>query len=101
MEPIIVGIAGVIIAGIIQGIGYYFNRKSGLGEAQSAYQGVLEGLNETMTSRVSDLEVQVSKLVETNERLESKIDDLEGQVRVLTRENYDLFRRLQDAGVKV
>jgi len=100
MEAIIVGMFGVLTAGIVQGIGYYFNRKSGLSDAQEAYQGVLEGMNKTMASRVADLEKQVEKLVAKNESLEAKVDDLEGQVRELTRENLDLSRRLIAAGVK-
>ncbi len=101
MEAIIVGGFGVACAAVVQGIGYYFNRKSGLSDAQGAYQGVLEGMNKTMTSRVSDLERQVEKLITKNETLETKIDDLEGQVRDLTRENLELARRLLAAGVKL
>lgn len=100
MEAIIVGIVGVFSAGVVQAIGYYFNRKSGLSDAQEAYQGVLEGMNKTMTTRITDLERQVEKLVAKNEALEAKVDDLEGQVRDLTRENLDLARRLLEAGVK-
>lgn len=100
MEAIAVGIFGVMCAGIIQSIGFYFNRKSGLSEAQNAYQGVLEGMNKTMTNRVTELERSVEKLVTRNEVLEAKVDDLQGQVRDLTRENLDLARRLLDAGVK-
>ena len=100
METIIVGAFGVLVAGIVQGIGYYFNRKSGLSDAQEAYQGVLEGMNKTMTSRVTDLERQVEKLVSKNEALETKVEDLESQVRELTRENLTLARRLIEAGVK-
>lgn len=100
MEAIIVGAFGVACAALVQGVGYYFNRKSGLSDAQEAYQGVLEGMNKTMTSRVSDLERQVERLIAKNESLEEKVDDLEGQVRELTRENLDLARRLLAAGVK-
>lgn len=100
MEALIVGAFGVLTAAVVQAIGYWFNRKSGLSEAQEAYQGVLEGMNKTMTSRVSDLEKQVEKLVAKNEALETKVQDLEGQVRELTRENLDLSRRLLEAGVK-
>jgi cell division protein FtsB len=71
-----------------------------LSDAQGAYQGVLEGMNKTMTSRVADLERTVEKLAARNEALEGKVDDLEGQVRDLTRENLDLARRLLQAGVK-
>lgn len=100
MEAIVVGAFGVACAAIVQAVGYYFNRKSGLSDAQEAYQGVLEGMNKTMTSRVAELERAVDKLVRKNEDLESKVDDLEGQVRDLTRENLDLARRLLAAGVK-
>lgn len=100
MEAIIVGGFGVACAAIVQGIGYYFNRRSGLSDAQEAYQGVLEGMNKTMTNRVSDLERQVERLITRNEALEEKVGDLEGHVRDLTRENLDLARRLLAAGVK-
>lgn len=100
MEAITVGIFGVLCAAIVQAIGYFFNKKSGLGDAQKAYQGVLEGMNKTMTNRVTDLERTVEKLVAKNEDLEHKVDDLQDQVRDLTRENLDLARRLLQAGVK-
>lgn len=100
MEAIIVGIVGAIAAITVQGIGYILNRKSGLSEAQSAYQDTLEGMNSALTNRVSDLERNVDTLTKKNEALEARVEELTKEVRDLTAENLDLLRRLVDAGIK-
>lgn len=100
MEAIIVGIVGAFGAIIVQGVGFYFNRKSGLSEVQEAYQETLEGMNKTMTTRVSDLEKVVDRLTQRNKTLETKVDELERQVRNLTIENLELSRQLLNAAVK-
>jgi hypothetical protein len=100
MEVIIVGVVGAISAVIVQGIGFFFNRKSGLSEAQEAYQGTLEGMNKALTGRVTELEKTVADLSHKNELLEQRVEDLTRQVRDLTVENLDLLRRLVDAGIK-
>jgi predicted RNase H-like nuclease (RuvC/YqgF family) len=100
MEVIIVGVVGAISAIIVQGIGFFLNRKSGLSEAQEAYQGTLEGMNKALGSRVTELEKTVTSLTEKNERLEERVEDLTRQVRDLTVENLDLLRRLVAAGIQ-
>lgn len=100
MEVIIVGVVGAISAVIVQGIGFFLNRKSGLSEAQEAYQGTLEGMNKALTGRVVELEKSVSELTHKNELLEQRVEELTRQVRDLTVENLDLLRRLVDAGIR-
>jgi predicted RNase H-like nuclease (RuvC/YqgF family) len=100
MEAIIVGVVGALAAIIVQGIGYVLNRKSGLSEAQNAYQDTLEGMNKALTNRVNDLERNVEQLSKRNEALEQRVEELTKEVRDLTAENLDLLRRLVDAGIK-
>jgi chromosome segregation ATPase len=100
MEVIIVGVVGAVSAIVVQGLGFFFNRKAGLSEAQEAYQGTLEGMNRALGTRVDELEKTVVQLTEKNEKLEERVEDLTRQVRDLTVENLDLLRRLVDAGIK-
>jgi predicted RNase H-like nuclease (RuvC/YqgF family) len=100
MEVIIVGVVGAISAIVVQGIGFFLNRKSGLSEAQEAYQDTLEGMNKALGSRITELEKQVADLTHKNEVLSVQVDQLSKEVRDLTVENLDLLRRLVDAGVK-
>lgn len=100
MEVIIVGVVGAISAIIVQGIGFFLNRKSGLSEAQEAYQDTLEGMNKALTGRVTELEKSVGDLTKKNEALETRVEELTRQVRDLTVENLDLLRRLVDAGIR-
>jgi predicted RNase H-like nuclease (RuvC/YqgF family) len=92
MEAIIVGVVGAVAAIVVQTIGFVLNRRSGLSEAQEAYQGTLEGMNKAMSTRVADLEKIVDRLSKQNEALEEKVEDLERQVRELTAENLELRR---------
>ena len=96
MEVIVVGIVGAISALMVQVAGFWLNRKSGLSEAQEAYQGTLEGMNKTLGARITDLERQIGALEHRNELLENKVADLTRQVRDLTVENLQLLRRLAD-----
>jgi len=100
MEVIIVGVVGAISAVIVQGIGFFLNRKSGLSEAQEAYQDTLEGMNKALGTRITELEKTVVQLTAKNQNLEEKVEDLTKQVRELTVENLDLLRRLVDAGIR-
>jgi predicted RNase H-like nuclease (RuvC/YqgF family) len=100
MEVIIVGVVGAISAIVVQGIGFFLNRKSGLSEAQEAYQDTLEGMNKALGTRITELERQVADLTRKNEALSTQVDQLSKEVRDLTVENLDLLRRLVDAGVK-
>jgi len=97
MEAIIVGLVGAASALAVQGVGYYFNRKSGLAPVQEAYQDTLEGMNKALGTRVTELEKTVSTLTAQNEKLAEKVTDLEAEVRRLTRENYDMARELLKA----
>lgn len=99
MEVIIVGVVGAISAIIVQGIGFVLNRKSGLSEAQEAYQDTLEGMNKALGTRVSDLEKQVADLTRKNEAMSLQVEQLTKEVRDLTLENLGLLRKL--AGEKV
>ena len=94
MEVIIVGIIGAVSALIVQVVGFMLNRKSGLSEAQDAYQDTLEGMNKALGTRVTDLEKTVEALNKRNEVLEGKVEDLTRQVRDLTIENLELLRQL-------
>jgi hypothetical protein len=94
MEAIIVGLIGAASALLVQGIGYYFNRKSGLAPVQEAYQDTLEGMNKALGQRITELEYTVSTLTQANDKLTEKVSDLESEVRRLTRENYDMAREL-------
>jgi predicted RNase H-like nuclease (RuvC/YqgF family) len=100
MEVIIVGVVGAISAILVQGIGFFLNRKSGLSEAQEAYQDTLEGMNKAHGTRITELERQVADLTRKNETLSTQVDQLSREVRDLTVENLDLLRRLVDAGVR-
>jgi predicted RNase H-like nuclease (RuvC/YqgF family) len=100
MEVIIVGVVGAISAIIVQGIGFVLNRKSGLSEAQEAYQDTLEGMNKALGTRITELEKTVLELTAKNQHLEERVEDLTKQVRELTVENLDLLRRLVDAGIR-
>lgn len=100
MEVLIVGVVGAVSALIVQVIGFILNRKTGLSEAQEAYQDTLEGMNKALGTRVTDLEKSVVDLTKKNEALESRVEDLTKQVRDLTAENLDLLRRLVDAGIR-
>lgn len=100
MEVIIVGIVGAISAIIVQGIGFFLNRKSGLSEAQEAYQDTLEGMNKALGTRVGELEKNYAELERKNELLEARVEELTKQVRDLTVENLDLLRKLVDAGIR-
>jgi predicted RNase H-like nuclease (RuvC/YqgF family) len=100
MEVIIVGVVGAISAVIVQGIGFFLNRKSGLSEAQEAYQDTLEGMNKALGTRITELEKTVLELTAKNQHLEDRVEDLTKQVRELTVENLDLLRRLVDAGIR-
>lgn len=99
MEVIIVGVVGAISAIIVQGIGFFLNRKSGLSEAQEAYQETLEGMNHALSSRVSDLEKQVADLTRKNEAMSLRVEQLTKEVRDLTLENLQLLRKLADEKV--
>lgn len=96
MEAIIVGVVGAFSALVVQVVGYYFNKKTGLNEAQEAYQDTLEGMNRALGTRVTDLEKIVEELNKKNELLEAEVHELRKEVRELTRENLDLMRKLVD-----
>lgn len=96
MEVFVVGIVGAISALLVQVAGFWLNRKSGLSEAQEAYQGTLEGMNKTYGTRITDLEKQIAVLEHRNQSLEAKVEDLTRQVRELTVENLQLLRRLAE-----
>lgn len=100
MEVIVVGVIGAISALLVQVVGFWFNRKTGLSEAQEAYQDTLEGMNKALGSRVSELEKTVDTLSKKNEALETRVEELTKQVRDLTAENLTLLRRLVDSGIK-
>lgn len=98
MEAIIVGLVAAISAIVVQGIGFALNRKSGLSEAQEAYQETLEGMNKALGGRVTDLEKTVTELTKKNEALELRVEDLTKQVRDLTFENLELLRKIAGTG---
>jgi chromosome segregation ATPase len=97
METIIVGLVAAGSALLVQGLGFYFNRKSGLAPAQAEYQDTLEGMNKALSGRVTDLEQLVERQSLRIKDLEDHVLDLERQLRETTRENYELTRELLQA----
>lgn len=95
MEVVIVGAIGAASAMLVQVAGFWLNRKSGLSEAQVAYQDTLEGMNKAFQSRISELERQLAVLEDKNHLLTEKVEDLTRQVRDLTVENLELHRKMR------
>lgn len=98
MEVVIVGAIGAVSALLVQVVGFWLNRKSGLSEAQEAYQDTLEGMNKALMSRITDLEKQLAILEHKNVLLSEKVEELTRQVRELTVENLELHRRTRKDG---
>lgn len=95
-------IAAVVVSGAVSLIlllsGLLLNRRLGLTDAQKAYVGTLEGMNDALEDQVRSLREELAGVKTSLEEAHKLIASLERQVRELTSENLDLRRRIDFPG---
>lgn len=84
-------IAGAVSLGV-QLVALWVNNKSGLTQAQTNYQGSLEGMNRSLNSRITDLEKQVEDKSQEVTHLQEVVRDLRDENHDLLAENISLRR---------